>query len=180
MHYLNTPCRSCKQPMNGGVYRLPHLCPHCGFDHRAGVQAVAPLNVVSAQAVKKVIKKTAAVNKPSPGQRSIAISAKPSSSFNDHIPMKKLQTKCALKFALSPDMFAEGKFIGSKHKVVLAAMNQGKKKCLDKLRESAMNSGAQVVADVNVKTNVEFIDKTSAKLCVSSFGTALSTNKVEA
>lgn len=26
---INKTCKSCSQPMNGGVYRKPNLCPHC-------------------------------------------------------------------------------------------------------------------------------------------------------
>lgn len=33
MESLNNPCQNCQSPMNGGIYRMPHVCPHCLFVH---------------------------------------------------------------------------------------------------------------------------------------------------
>ena len=35
MDYLARPCKKCEKPMNGGVYRSPHICPHCYHEHPA-------------------------------------------------------------------------------------------------------------------------------------------------
>lgn len=28
-------CQNCREPMNGGVYRSSHVCPHCQFEHES-------------------------------------------------------------------------------------------------------------------------------------------------
>lgn len=33
MAALSKPCDNCNKPMNGGVYRAPHICPHCLHAH---------------------------------------------------------------------------------------------------------------------------------------------------
>lgn len=36
MQALTKPCQQCHKPMNGGVYRAAHICPHCRFEHAGG------------------------------------------------------------------------------------------------------------------------------------------------
>lgn len=36
MEFLNKLCQNCRKPMNGGVYRAIHVCPHCLFAHEGG------------------------------------------------------------------------------------------------------------------------------------------------
>lgn len=36
MQALTQPCQQCHKPMNGGVYRAAHVCPHCRFEHAGG------------------------------------------------------------------------------------------------------------------------------------------------
>lgn len=36
MEFLNKLCQNCRKPMNGGVYRAIHVCPHCLFEHEGG------------------------------------------------------------------------------------------------------------------------------------------------
>ena len=36
MQALTKPCQQCHKPMNGGVYRAAHICPHCLFEHPGG------------------------------------------------------------------------------------------------------------------------------------------------
>lgn len=36
MQALTKPCQQCHKPMNGGVYRAAHICPHCMFEHAGG------------------------------------------------------------------------------------------------------------------------------------------------
>lgn len=41
MDFLSQPCESCNNPMNGGVYKSPQVCPHCGYDHATGEESPA-------------------------------------------------------------------------------------------------------------------------------------------
>ena len=41
MQYLLKPCQQCHKPMNGGVYRAAHICPHCYFEHEGGKRSRA-------------------------------------------------------------------------------------------------------------------------------------------
>jgi|GEM_PF-2733080 uncharacterized protein YbjQ (UPF0145 family) len=36
MESLLKACQSCRKPMNGGVYKAAHICPHCLFEHAGG------------------------------------------------------------------------------------------------------------------------------------------------
>ena len=36
MQSLQKLCQNCHKPMNGGVYRASHICPHCFFEHEGG------------------------------------------------------------------------------------------------------------------------------------------------
>lgn len=36
MESLLKPCENCHKPMNGGIYRASHICPHCLYEHAGG------------------------------------------------------------------------------------------------------------------------------------------------
>src|SRR5690606_6517302 len=36
MEFLLKSCQNCHNPMNGGIYRAAHICPHCLFEHEGG------------------------------------------------------------------------------------------------------------------------------------------------
>jgi uncharacterized protein YbjQ (UPF0145 family) len=61
MQSLTKPCQSCNKPMNGGMYRANHICPHCFFEHEGGKRskansAAAPTEVPPAKEFKVKLK----------------------------------------------------------------------------------------------------------------------------
>lgn len=66
MEALLKPCQQCHKPMNGGVYRASHICPHCLFEHEGGKsrRKKASLSAVSTSGKSSVDEDPAQNRKP--------------------------------------------------------------------------------------------------------------------
>lgn len=227
MQALNKPCQNCHKPMNGGVYRANHICPHCAFEHEGGrrsrashapaldhgvidtpvaaeyeeQQAPEAEQAVEVERIEPTVEAKEPTPQPAPvvakpTPQSAPVAAKPTpAATNQNLPLVdddtivlttksyKEQTVVALMdevtaesvrtIPLTPDMFLNGKFIGQKSAVVVAALKQGKLNALEQLRQAAYRLDANMVTDVSVKNGIKMVDKETANVIVSAVGSAI-------
>lgn len=262
MHALSKTCQHCNKPMNGGLYRASHVCPHCLFEHAGGRKSKkrVPINTQTSKqphstatltaskqsmpqepqenvspeelpaAAKKVPTPEACISKASSpealntqGSTSkvnseakvsstpvpnasktnasvpdapIRTSIKPKSknSINSKVTLTaepsheqmvirlfdEISATSILHIELTPDLFINGKFAGTKSPKIQASLKQGKKDVLGQIQKTALDLGANTVADIEVKNGMKMVDKKSAKITVTASGTALLTDTTEA
>ncbi len=87
MQALTKPCQQCHKPMNGGVYRAAHICPHCLFEHPGGKKSKRSMHLHAVAKHTDLPQKPAADASVKPTIDSIA---KPASGSivkpaNDHV-----------------------------------------------------------------------------------------------
>lgn len=196
MESLNTPCQNCQRPMNGGVYRMPHVCPHCLFVNEGirGGKRRKPrpmTEAVAAPAPEPQQQEQTAAAPIMANDGSHAASAKPvatavvlsSKSADEHQiaeALEEISAECTLKIELTPDLVSNGKFVGQKSEKVKAAVAQGKKHALAKLREQAQDCGANLVTDVTIKNAIRKADAKNINIVVRASGVASITELAEA
>lgn len=187
MESLSRPCQNCHKPMNGGVYRAPHTCPHCLFEHEGGktrtrgrrqtVAEATPLSTASEigqQKLKEAAEKAPDQKKPAPTApvNAVTLSSKPADEHNITEVLSEINAECVLNFKLTPDLISNGKFIGSKSEKVKAALDQGKKHVLTQLRQKAKGHGANMVTNVAVSSAVKKADQQTVSIIVRATGIA--------
>ena len=110
----------------------------------------------------------------------VALTTEPS---HDQLVIKlldEINATSVLHVELTPDLFINGKFAGTKSPKVQSVLKQGKKDVLEQMQKAALDLGANTVADIEVKNAMKMIDKNSAKITVSASGTALLTDPAKA
>lgn len=193
MESLVKPCQSCHKPMNGGVYRAPHICPHCLFEHEGGKSRMRSASVKAVAVTAREPEQLAAAadtaeNYEAVAQQTTAPEAKEakegvvltSKSADEYALLEiidELVAECALNIELTPDLFKDGKFIGTKSNKIKAAFVQAKKHALSQLRQEAQEQGANIVTDVAVKNTIKGIDKKNARVVVKATGTSAFTEQ---
>ncbi len=191
MQYLLKPCQECHQPMNGGVYRSAHVCPHCGFRHDGGKKAkratMKPVPTSAALNTPILEAREPAVRKATVNTRTVTANETASSaelaevkfvkalSSDDQLVadlgMLKAEGKALIK--ITPDMIENGKFVGANHKTVKSAYTRAKKEALTQLRLQAAVTGANTVSEVKVKHSMKTRDSQNATIIVRASGMAL-------
>lgn len=205
MKSLIKPCEQCHKPMNGGVYRAEHICPHCGFEHSGGktkrarkelqsksaasVNKVAPIKKANpklgeptqapAANIKQAETKTVPQKNTAVTADNVALTTKPLDGMKNVDHIKDINANCVLNLELTPDLFENGKFVGAKSAKVKAALQQGKKHALGKLRAAAQTAGANMVTDIAVKNAFKLVDAQKAKVTVSVMGAAVNAQTVK-
>lgn len=184
MESLSKPCQNCHKPMNGGVYRAAHTCPHCLFEHEGGrtrtrgrQQSAAetiPASRKRQEKLKEAAEKIPAQKKPAPTApvNTVVLSSKPADEHNIMEVLSDVAAECVLKIKLTPDLISNGKFVGSKSEKVKAALAQGKKHALAQLRQKAKDQGANIVTGVAVSSAVKKADQQTVSIIVRATGTA--------
>lgn len=200
MDFLLRPCQSCHKPMNGGVYRASHVCPHCLFEHEGGKNrkrhkmAVAQMGASPVLDEHPVNQQQYAASAYSESDMAAAaqagvareeqeaaahkavtvvLSAKPAADHPVLEDCGEVAAECVLNLKVTPDMINDGKFIGTKSDKVKAALEQGKKHVLAQLRQKAQEHGANLVAGIAVKNSVKAADAQAVKMLVRATGTAV-------
>lgn len=196
MESLSKPCQNCHKPMNGGVYRAPHICPHCLCEHEGGssrarrkqrkLTAVPRETHPTAPSSATNVPETAVqaqdrpdvepanepvVNTPvSPG--TVALSSRSADEHGAVEIVKEITAECVLKIKVTPDLFSDGKFLGARSEKVRAALAQGRKHVLTQLREEAQNLAANLVSDVAVNNAIKKADSQNLNVVVQATGVA--------
>lgn len=85
----------------------------------------------------------------------------------------ELKTESQNTFAITPNMFSNGKFVGSKLNAFQESYNHAKKDALQQLRRDAAVMGANTVSDVAIKYSVKDLDGKAAQVLVKASGLAL-------
>lgn len=173
--------------MNGGVYRASHICPHCLHEHEGGSSKARrkqqKLAVISqsetATPADAKVQETAAQLQNSPTTTSapepssaVALSSKPADEHGVVETVKELTAECVLKIKVTPDLFSDGKFLGTKSEKVKAALAQGRKHVLAQLRQEAKNLEANLVSDVSVNNAIKKADSQNLNVVVQATGVA--------
>jgi Domain of unknown function (DUF74). len=198
MEFLNKLCQNCRKPMNGGVYRAIHVCPHCLFEHEGGksknkrrytaaseeiTARAQALEAVHAERVEEVqaehveevqtqhVAEVAQPERPRPAAAAI-LTTKTASEHTIVESLSEVAAECVLNLKVTPEMISDGKFIGTKSEKVRAALEQGKKHVLAQLRQKAQEQGANLVTDVAVKNAVKTADAQNVKIVVRATGLA--------
>ncbi len=138
--------------------------------------STAPDEFEPRKKVEPAIRDTASVKTPKKADV-VVLTSKSVEEQHPHSIVKKLKFECALNIKLTPDLFKNGKFIGNKSDKFLAALKQGQKHVLSKLRQEAEKLGANVVSNVSVKNSIRGVDKKTASILVTATGTSI--KKVE-
>ncbi len=194
MQALLKPCQSCNKPMNGGVYRAAHICPHCLFQHEGAKSRKPKLKAVkrqpdiqveevSSDAFSGEAEPAVAVKRDyeAPSSASeVELTADPVDKANVATVFGEQSFESVLKIELTPDLFKEGKFIGSKSEKVKAAVKQGRKHTLAQLRDAAFKAGANYVTDVAVKSGIKTVGSKTANITVRATGQIFCVNNAEA
>lgn len=184
MESLSRPCQNCHKPMNGGVYRASHICPHCLCEHEGGSSrarrkqrkhTVAPQAV--SQPIAAKLHETAAQRRESPspapaGTNSVALSSRSAGEHGVVETVKEISAECVLKIKVTPDLFSDGKFLGAKSEKVRAALAQGRKHVLAQLRQKAQGLEANLVSDVAVNNAIKKADNQNLNVVVQATGVA--------
>lgn len=223
MSVLNKPCEQCRKPMNGGVYRAAHVCPHCLHEHAGGkgrrrkMRAVAkqipqepymqsdmPVEEVANTARKEpvfgnalpvmdvqseevgtasedrtLIRKPAAAARPKPNVSSkktvqrdgVMLTTKSGEDQNIINVIDDINVESVLSMRLTPDLFDNGKFIGTKSDKIKAALVQGKKNALLELKKRAKKVGANLVTFVEIKNTIRPTEANMVNIIVKASGT---------
>lgn len=183
MESLNKPCQNCHKPMNGGVYRSAHTCPHCLFQHetsnaKRGRKQRKPAPVAALpekEALQEAAEQTTTPEQPTaaPAQVSTPVLSSKSADEHDIVEvLREIAAECALKIKLTPDLISNGKFVGSKSEKVKAALDQGKKHTLAQLRQEAQHLGANIVTGVTLKNAFKKADPQNLSITVRATGVA--------
>ncbi len=193
MQLLNKPCQNCHKPMNGGVYRASHICPHCLCEHEGGSRrarrkqqklAGAPRNIAPQHVAPSVVAQLPEAtrqNQESPAATpgyeavapgAVALSSKPADEYGAVTTVKAITAECVLKIKATPDLFSDGKFLGTKSETVRAALAQGRKHALAQLREKAQSLDANLVSDVAVNNAIKKADSQNLNIIVQATGVA--------
>lgn len=221
MEFLNKSCQNCHKPMNGGVYRASHVCPHCLFEHEGGKKSRKRYKTASAassvsndqayagqpadehtdqqyaaeayasnesqeledtekrQAIVRAVptpEASAGVSETAteaPQTPSVTLTTKPATDHSILEDMGDVTAECVLNLKVTPDMFIDGKFVGTKSDKVKAALEQGKKHVLNQLRQKAQEKGANLVANITMKNAVKSADAQNVKMLVQAAGFAV-------
>lgn len=189
MESLNKPCQKCNKPMNGGVYRASHICPHCLCEHEGGSRRARrkqqKLTAVS-EAVAESVAAPAATLQETPPQRQenpatasapvslngVALSSRPADEHGVVESVEEITAECVLKIKVTPDLFSDGKFLGAKSEKVRAALAQGRKHVLAQLRQKAQSLEANLVSDVAVNNAIKKADNQNLNIVVQATGMA--------
>lgn len=175
--------------MNGGVYRAAHICPHCLYEHEGGKKSrkafrkttevstgspeIAEAEVPTAPHIATPKAAPHVTTPKAPAQAApVVLTAK---SADEHKILKVFENvvaECALNIQRTPDLFSNGKFVGAKSEKVKAAVAQGKKNALVKLRQQAQELGANIVTDIAVSNSVKAVDAKNISIIVKVAGTA--------
>ncbi|VUD69265.1 hypothetical protein TDB9533_04632 [Thalassocella blandensis] len=91
----------------------------------------------------------------------------------------EVNSESQASFKKTAQMFANGKFVGSKVEAFQESYNLAKKDALQQLRREAVLVNANTVADISIKYSVKSIDATNAQVLVKVTGTALSMKTVK-
>lgn len=171
--------------MNGGVYRASHICPHCLFEHEGGRHTrrgarLAETTALERAATEPAVSVLASVasevpqQEPAPIQLSAVVLT---SKSNDELTILEviddLTAEYVQNIQLTPDLFKDGKFVGSKSEKVKAALNLGKKHVLAQLRKAAQGQGANMVTNVTVKNTIKAVGSQKANITVRGGGTSV-------
>lgn len=201
MDALLKPCDNCEKPMNGGVYRAAHVCPHCLHEHEGGkvkrrkvTRKPAATPVAEAQespvppepqespepAEPPELTETAddataqasETSEPAAESNSVFLTSKPADEQTIVAYIDTLTAECVLKLKLTSELFENGKFLGSKSDKVKAALKQGQKHALAQLRQNAQQEGANLVSDVAIKNAIKKSDDRHVSIIVKATGNA--------
>lgn len=104
----------------------------------------------------------------------VTLTTKSSEQYEVLMTLEPVTANCILSVGITPDMFTDGKFTGARSEKIQAALKQGRKDVLNQLRSSAYELGGNLVTDIDVKSGMKLLDKSSAKITVSATGEALS------
>lgn len=168
MRALQKPCQNCHKPMNGGVYRAPHICPYCGFDHKANESTLSHEPRTAEGNIKKVLANTVIT----PAE--VMLSNKSSSELDIITGLGQVNSEASVSILLTPDMFnADGKFIAAKNETVTSALKQAKQKAFIELRNQAAILGANMLADVAIKNGIKQINSQQANVRLTATANAL-------
>lgn len=195
MESLNKACQNCQSSMNGGIYRMPHVCPHCLFVHEdiKGGRRRKSRTVAKAapeDQAQQVAEQQQAPETPQPAiaepitaeappakaesaqENGVVLSTKTADEHAITEVLEEITAECVLKIELTPDLISNGKFVGQKSDKVKAAVQQGKKHALAKLREKAQSCGSNVVTNVALKNAIRKADAKHINVIVRATGTA--------
>lgn len=91
MNALQKPCENCHKPMNGGLYRATHICPHCEFAHAGGKRRKFK-SVSSAPAKPVEANKPLDKNKPADNKKTAkAAPAKPARPLREPLGLPEVE-----------------------------------------------------------------------------------------
>ena len=174
MHFLKKPCQGCNKPMNGGVYRASHICPHCGFEHEGGKSRRATVSNIKKTQDTASIKELYEVAELQPAD--VKLVSKEVDEGSISAKLGSLSVEVSVPLVLKPDMFKGGKFIGMKSAEIQECMKRGKKEALKQMRQKAAMQGANVVSQITTKNSMKAVDAKTGKILVKVSGIALVTD----